>query len=1034
MSSQLTSSTTLNFGQRLLPTVIDDAAQNEPDRVLFCIPRNNNPCQGYDDVTAKIFGNSINRLCWWLESKLGSPTTPKTFGYVASNDLRYFLMMVAAAKLGHRFWITSSGIDNTDFIDELQIPRATAPELSNLLNHNMVPCYFYNKQFKEGRSDTLALLHTSGSTGFPKLVPLYLGTASAIDAIHLMEPIDGKLPTVIDWAGTKMLCAMPLFHTAGICFGLYGAIFFRWTVVLPSTGPVVQHVIEEALDNITLDSAFISPSVLQDISKSPRALEKISTLKFISSAGGPILQSVGETIHPRVPIYQAMGMTELQMIASVATHKDAWQYFHFHPRIGFEMQLASDNIYQLVFVRKESLHLTQSIFVTYPDLDRWESKDLYSRHTTIPNLWKYEMRADDLVVLSNGEKFNPLAAEGRLVSHPWIRSAYITGRHRFQAAGLLYVADDVDMRDYDIIKSVWPTIEEANRSLPSFAQIHRGFIKIVRNPFLLTPKGTLARKPTEDEFKADIEELYAQSGDDECSLSIDGTSQETLHAGIREAIRSVSDIRGIEESGNIFNAGFDSLHALRLVRVLKSSLSQPVEITASTIYKNPSTAQLSGYLWAQLHEEQRPTPDDKPLNAQMASQMLANYLPSFDRPRSKEYVVLTGSTGSIGPYLLDCLYKNDKVRRVWCLNRGENSYQRQVELAQSNGLPSNWNNKVQFLRYDLSSKSLGLRQAELQAITDQATIILHNTWEVNFNLHLQSFEPHIIGLRNLVNICRQTRAKIRFYFMSSISTALDWPCDRAGPVPEAEISDFEAPLNGYGASKLVAERLLASAARSGALSLSVFRVGQVGGPVQKFGDGSMWKRRDWVPALIDASAYLRMLPSNLGSFSELDWIPVDLLAEILGQLVLRTVEEGNDDEGYYNIVNPTRISWKYLLPIMKYRLEAAISAEIQIVTLKHWISTLQNAEASIVREISTPGDYKTASNAQTGLTLVPFFQMLDKTNTQDSSQAGDTYDDLRRCDWVVSKTTSHSSTLANLGPVCAMWMETWLDQWGYKMP
>ena len=77
------SDTMLTYGQRLLPTVIDDAAQNEHDRVLFYNPRENDPRQGYDQVTTKIFANAINRSCAWLESTLGA--TPKTFAYVASS-------------------------------------------------------------------------------------------------------------------------------------------------------------------------------------------------------------------------------------------------------------------------------------------------------------------------------------------------------------------------------------------------------------------------------------------------------------------------------------------------------------------------------------------------------------------------------------------------------------------------------------------------------------------------------------------------------------------------------------------------------------------------------------------------------------------------------------------------------------------------------------------------------------------------------------------------------------------------------------
>ena len=74
-----------DYGHRLLPVVIDDAARDEPDRVLFNTPSNNQPAQGYEVVTAKIFANSINRLCWWLQSQLGSQSALKTIGYIGAS-------------------------------------------------------------------------------------------------------------------------------------------------------------------------------------------------------------------------------------------------------------------------------------------------------------------------------------------------------------------------------------------------------------------------------------------------------------------------------------------------------------------------------------------------------------------------------------------------------------------------------------------------------------------------------------------------------------------------------------------------------------------------------------------------------------------------------------------------------------------------------------------------------------------------------------------------------------------------------------
>ncbi|EWG54274.1 hypothetical protein FVEG_12530 [Fusarium verticillioides 7600] len=1027
------------YGHRLLPVLIDEISRDEPDRVLFYTPRNGQPSQGYDEVTTKIFANAIDRLCGWLDSQLGSPTVSKTIAYIGQNDLRYFIIMIASTKLGHRLllssprnsveghvslikqsgcelWIASSGLGHHEFLQDLHIPSVEAPELSELLDPTLAKPYIYQKSWHEGKSDVLALLHTSGSTGLPKLVPVYLETAATVDGFHLMEPTDGKRPTGVEWTGTRQLCAMPLFHVAGICLGLYSAVFFNWIVVLPSVGPIMQHVIEDALDHISLDSAFISPSVLQDISKSSRVLEKLSKLKFITSAGGPIPQSVGDLIHPRVPIMQTMGMTEGQWLASVVMHPDEWAYYYFHPRTGVEMRPYSEDLFELVFVQNPKLSATQPVFKTFPDLDIWETKDLYSRHPKHPDLWKYEMRRDDLIILSNGEKFNPLAAEGKLISHPWIAAAYLTGRGRFQTAALIY-PDDSSFNNSDdtIIDNIWPTFEEVNKSLPAFAQIHRDFVKIVRTPFPCTPKGTLARNETEKSFNADINAIYDRSTHGKPSVHINGTTEDVVRSGIREAIETVSGLVDLKDDDNIFTRGFDSLHVIRLAGLLSSAFYQPLEVEPGTIYTNPTISQLSHSVWTHLEYG----PQDRIHHSEVTLEMLAKYIQAFEPPReSKEHIVLTGTTGEIGSYLLDDICKNDKVAKVWCLNRSVDAFQRQVDSAKSKGLSSNWQSKAKFVRYDVTSENLGLSQDDLEEIKNEATAIIHNAWEVNFNLPLSSFDPQFVGLQGLVDVCRATRHKIRFFFVSSISAAMNWPSDLLGPVPEASISRFDAPINGYGSSKLVAEHLLSKAARSGVLSLSVLRVGQVAGPVRTLGEGSIWTRRDWVPAIIDASVHLRALPLDLGSASILDWIPIDLLAEVIGQLVV-PVNPVVGQENYYNLLNPRTPSWKDTLPGLKAHLEASFSEKFEIIPLQEWINRMRGAEKTIVKEVSE-GSSETARRAQSGLKLLAFFETL-ASETEGS----------RGLEWSKANALAQSSILACMEPVSSAWFDTWLTQWGY---
>ena len=73
------------YGQRLLPVEVDKIARDNPGRVLYYTPRNNQPSQGYEAVTTSRFANAVNRVCWWLESEVGTHTTPKTIGYLGQS-------------------------------------------------------------------------------------------------------------------------------------------------------------------------------------------------------------------------------------------------------------------------------------------------------------------------------------------------------------------------------------------------------------------------------------------------------------------------------------------------------------------------------------------------------------------------------------------------------------------------------------------------------------------------------------------------------------------------------------------------------------------------------------------------------------------------------------------------------------------------------------------------------------------------------------------------------------------------------------
>lgn len=81
------------YGRRLVPNVIDEAAHETPEREAFSIPRSTNPGDGWRVVTFKDYANAINRCCHMIVERCGKAPegTFPTIAYIGPNDARYYV-------------------------------------------------------------------------------------------------------------------------------------------------------------------------------------------------------------------------------------------------------------------------------------------------------------------------------------------------------------------------------------------------------------------------------------------------------------------------------------------------------------------------------------------------------------------------------------------------------------------------------------------------------------------------------------------------------------------------------------------------------------------------------------------------------------------------------------------------------------------------------------------------------------------------------------------------------------------------------
>lgn len=256
-------------------------------------------------------------------------------------------------------------------------------------------------------------------------------------------------------------------------------------------------------------------------------------------------------------------------------------------------------------------------------------------------------------------------------------------------------------------------------------------------------------------------------------------------------------------------------------------------------------------------------------------------------------------------------------------------------------LESSSEHKVVALSADLSQPSLGLGRDMIEQLKTELSLIVHLAWPVNFSIHLQSFEPHLAGLRALLTLSLDVYRSepARLFFASSISTAENTPPPAL--IADVPINDFSQAMEmGYAQSKLVGEHMVLNAARRGARSY-VLRIGQIVGNLQS----GFWNDNEYVPSMIRSALSMKALPALDENCS---WIPVDTLAtailevsETLQSAPKPCVVDSINPPVVYNMCNPHLFSWDQLLEKLR---EAGL--EFETVPYGDWMQLLRNTAAN----------------------------------------------------------------------------------------
>ncbi|KAH8881459.1 acetyl-CoA synthetase-like protein [Thozetella sp. PMI_491] len=1036
-----------DYGRRLLPIVVEKAAKTNPDRVVYSFPITDNPADGFHDISNKRYANGVDRTAWWIESNFGKPA-PRSFpsiGYIGPNDIRYPMLAIAAVKVGYKMaflsprnsidghlavinacdcklWaLPSQKLGRVDqILEQRPMKVAPLPELLELLDEESVPVYLYHKDFTEARQDPFLVLHTSGSTGLPKPVIVPNGSLATPDAQHLLPPVEGRLTqTQFFLTPRRAYSTFPNFHSAGMVFCFALPFFYELSIVMgPPLVPVNLDLINSMLDHANVDGSFLAPSTLEEISKTPASLEKIAKTDFTFFGGGPLSQECGDRINAVTRVFNIVGVTEGSLFPIVQAEREDWNYLHFHPAGGFTYQQQSDDLWEQFQTRDPKLDLFQAFFQTFPDKDEVAIKDLYSKHPTKPGRWFYRGRTDDVIVLSNGEKINPLDMEACINNHAAVKASLVVGQGKFQTAALVQLNEPLPTTEEDLqtLKdSLWSSMETANLEAPAHGQLHEGYIIFATEdkPFLLAGKETILRAMTVKLYEKEIDEFYASRELQQASevVPIDIANLESIREGVEQLVSTTLSGTKLAPNDDFFAGGLDSLSVFKVLASLRAAL-QPVaqvvegSITASLVYSNPTIERLSKSLDRLVRSGSGTQEIDT--TPELMGSLLDKYTSDLpDKPSNTgSTVILTGSTGSLGSYLLDALLEIRSIRRIFCLNRTADAHERQIRANITRGLKIDLpSDRVIFLHTDLSKPNLGLDSQSYEELLHETTHIIHNQWQVDFNLNLSSFEPHIRGIRHLVDFALQSAVNPAIFFVSSVGVVKNQKSNAT--VPEAPVTDFTVAEGGYGCSKLVSELILSQACLKSGIKCSIFRLGQVAGPVDT--EAGMWNKHEWLPSIIASSKYLGMIPSTLSSLDRVDWLPVNYVSKIVMELA--GLSENSECAGLnssfsiFHGVNPCTTSWSTLLPAITSSLES----EIAVVPWSTWLSALEASEEQGNLEQNP------------GIKLLDFYRNIDR--------AGASGLELPILETTMAK--MKSETMKALDPVKDDWMRQWMKQWAF---
>ncbi|KAH7888517.1 L-aminoadipate-semialdehyde dehydrogenase, partial [Phlebopus sp. FC_14] len=802
----------------------------------------------------------------------------------------------------------------------------------------------------------VSIIHSSGSTGFPK--PIVATNKAAVGNCKMNF-------------GLVSLTTLPLYHGHGhsnLLRAWYAAkpLYLFPTGSIPLTSANVIKLLAQAPDIQTL---YGVPLALKLLSETPEGLEVLRGLKLVMFGGSPCPDELGDLlVSEGVRLVGHYGLTEMgQLMTSFRdfeTDKN-WNWVratspHVNTGVSDYMRFEhrGSDTYELYVL--DGWHT--KVMTNQPD-GSYATKDLFIKHPMIPDAYKFIGRMDDTLVMMNGEKTNPVPIELTLRSSPYIADAVVFGAGRTQIGALILPTEmSKDCSHEEFTRLIASIVAIANADAPSHSQLSTEALIFLSYGTVIprADKGSIIRARVYKEFENVIDDVYKSlegelGSEDKRRMNGEAEARMIVRELIQKTVERPLD--HLEGDTDLFDFGLDSLQSTRIRNAIQREIYLGGQkLSSNAVFEHPSINKMAKLITVlsagnDINILQR-SPQEIMLELVEKYGRFA-YVPKAtginghsDRPLKA--VVLTGVTGSLGSYILDELLADPTVETIYCLCRAQNDEEAAKRVAASmktRKLSSRFtgaSGRVVCLAADLAAEKLGLQTDTYLEITSRTTLIIHNAWAVNFNLDISSFETHIRGAINLINLALSSPhvQPATLFFASSISAVASWP----GPatVPEAVTDNplFAQPL-GYAQSKWVTEKLCQIAAQTTPIQTGILRIGQM------VGDSSngIWNETEAISLIFKCANTIGILPELEESVS---WLPIDYAAKSIVELV--NLPGDALPEGVcpvWHVIHPIRVKWSSILSSLH-----RTGLKFKTLPRHEWLKILRASDTNEVRNPS----------------------------------------------------------------------------------